>query len=229
MMDTRPCVSTSPALATAVGRRPTRIACGHGAEPIAAAADWLASQPGVSRVAAIGLGLGGLVAGNAIADGAAIDDLVLWGAPTLGRAFLREQRAFAGLQSSALGLSDEQVAGALPEGWLEVGGFVLSADTSAAIGSINLAALPTGRLRRALLLDRDGMRHDRGLEEHLVGQGVDVSTAPGNGWTGMVFHPEQYAPAIATFDHVAAWLDDASGRWRRQPAPNRRSARIVSR
>ncbi len=176
---------------------------------VSAAAGWLAGQPGASRVAAIGLGLGGLVAARAIADGAPVDDLVLWGAPVQGRAFLREQRAFAGLQSSALGLTQEQIAAGLPEGWLEVGGFVLSADTMAAIQAIDLTALPTGRLQRALLLDRDGIRHDRGLEEHLREQGVVVSTAPGNGWTEMVFHPERYAPAVATFDRVAAWLDEA--------------------
>ena len=177
---------------------------------VSAAAGWLAGQPGVSRVAAIGLGLGGLVAARAIADGAPVDDLVLWGAPVQGRAFLREQRAFAGLQSSALGLTQEQIAAGLPEGWLEVGGFVLSADTMAAIQAIDLTALPTGRLERALLLDRDGIRHDRALEEHLRQQGVVVSTAPGNGWTEMVFHPERYAPAVATFDRVAAWLDEAA-------------------
>jgi pimeloyl-ACP methyl ester carboxylesterase len=40
---------------------------------IGAAAAWLAARPGVDRVALIGLGLGGLVAGKAIADGAPVD------------------------------------------------------------------------------------------------------------------------------------------------------------
>jgi len=130
---------------------------------IGAAAAWLAARPGVDRVALIGLGLGGLVAGKAIADGAPVDDLVLWAAPSRGRAFLREQRAFAALQSDRYSLSGEPEPTVLPDGWLEVGGFVLAAETIAAIAPLELDQLPHGRLQRALLLQREGLARDAAL------------------------------------------------------------------
>jgi alpha-beta hydrolase superfamily lysophospholipase len=176
---------------------------------IGAAAAWLAARPGVDRVALIGLGLGGLVAGKAIADGAPVDDLVLWAAPSRGRAFLREQRAFAALQSDRYSVSGEPEPTVLPDGWLEVGGFVLAAETIAAIAPLELDQLPLGRLQRALLLQREGLARDAALEAHLAEAGVDVTAAPGPGWTDMVFHPEQYTPPAEVFDRVGRWLAGA--------------------
>jgi pimeloyl-ACP methyl ester carboxylesterase len=186
---------------------PNRMEAWVGA--VTGSAAWLASLPGVSRVAVIGLGLGGLVAAKAVADGAPVDDLVMWGTPARGTAFLREQRAFAALQSSSLSPHGEPVPNPLPEGWLEVGGFVLSAATSAAIASLELATLPPGALQRVLLLERDGMGRDRDLETRLASLGIDVAAAAGNGWTDMVFHPERYTPPLVVIDRVAAWLAEA--------------------
>ena len=141
---------------------PDRVGAWVGA--IVGGAAWLADRPGVRRVAMIGLGLSGLLAGRAITAGAPIDDLILWAAPSRGRAFLREQRAFAAMQSSRFSLTGEPEPTLLPEGWLEIGGFVLSAETVDALAAVELASMPAGRLRRALLLERDGMGHDRELE-----------------------------------------------------------------
>lgn len=178
-------------------------------DAVSSAAAWLRSQPGVTRVAAIGLGIGGLVASRSIAQGAAIDDLVLWSAPVRGRSFLRELRAFAAMQSSRYSLTGEPEPELLPEGWLEVGGFVLSAETVADLGPLEVTDIPPGRVQRALLLERDGMGHDAALEAALVDRGVTVDAAKGDGWTAMVFHPERYAPPLDVFDRVGAWLADA--------------------
>ena len=183
---------------------PDRV--GAWSRAIGAAAAWLATQPGTSRVAAVGLGSGGLMAGIAIADGAQIDDLILWAAPSSGRTFLREQRAFGALRQSRLGLAGDPSSTVLPDGWLEIGGFVLSAETIAGIAPLQLASMPLGRLQRALILERDGMGRDREVEAHLTRLGVAVETGPGNGWKDMVFHPEQYRPPVVVFDTVAAWL-----------------------
>ena len=178
-------------------------------DAIAGAAAWLAAMPGVSRVATVGLGLGGLLTASAIARGAPVDDLVLWSAPARGQAFLREQRAFSALQDTRLGGSGEPATDLLPEGWLEVGGFLLSAETMAAIGSLEMATMSLGAVRRALLLERDGIANDRKLEAQLRAAGVEVTTAPGIGWTGLVFHPEQYDPPVEVFARVTAWLAEA--------------------
>jgi dienelactone hydrolase len=185
---------------------------------ISGAAAWLADSPGVARVAAIGLGLGGLVAGAAVAAGAPIDDLVLWAAPVRGRAFLREQRAFAALQSSRLGFSDEHAPGLLPSDWLEIGGFVLTSETMAAIDRLDISEIVPGRLQRALLLGRDRLPVEDVLGKHLRASGVEVITAPGDGWEAMCFHPERYEPPLGVFDQVTAWLAAAA------PASDARAA-----
>ncbi len=184
---------------------------------VAATATWLAAEPGISKVAVVGLGLGGLIASAAVADGAPIDDLVLWAAPPSGRAWVREQRAFAALQSDRLAADAIDVAQTTPSpAGFEVGGFLLSADTAAALRSLELSVLATGRTGRILLLDRDGMGHDRGLIAALTDGGVDLTAEAGPGWSAMVFHPEQYAAPTQTFDRVARWLgavgDDAPAR-----------------
>lgn len=170
------------------------------------AAAWLRASTSSHRVALIGLGLGGLVAGKAIADGAQIDDLVLWAAPPHGRAFIRAERAFANLQTSRYNLTGEPEPSILPEGWMEVGGFVLSAETLASIGPLSLDTASTGRLGRALLLDNDGIAVDANVRAHLEAAGVEVTDAPGNGWGAMTFHPERFEPPVEVFARVASWL-----------------------
>ena len=177
------------------------------ANAVREAAVWLLTVPGVTRVAVIGLGLSCLIAGKAIADGAPIDDLVLWSAPASGRAFLREQRAFAALQSSGLGEIDPT----FPTGSLEVAGFTLSAETMEGIGPLELGSMPPGRLRRVLLLERDGTAGRVRLDPAWAGAGVEVAHVAAKGWTDMVFHPERYEPPLAVFAAVTSWLAEGSG------------------
>ncbi|HEX7471643.1 MAG TPA: hypothetical protein VF323_01060 [Candidatus Limnocylindrales bacterium] len=186
---------------------PERLA-GWSAAVVAGVA-WLRATAGCARVAVIGLGLGGLAVGKAIAEGADIDDLVLWATPTSGRTYLREARAFASLQTSRYSLGGEPEPQMLPDGWLEIGGFVLSAETIEDLGSLSLTSLELGRLRRVLLLERDGIAVDAKLQKHLEEAGVDVTVAPGPGWGAMCFHPERYASPVAVFERVGAWLDAA--------------------
>ncbi|MEA2144228.1 MAG: hypothetical protein QOI64_2658 [Solirubrobacteraceae bacterium] len=173
---------------------------------IAAAADRLRAESGCGRIATLGLGLGGLLAGKAVADGARIEDLVLWAAPVRGRAFVRQQRGFSELQSSRITLSGEPAPSGLPEGWIEAGGFVLAAATIAALEDVDLRALALGSLQRALLLERDGAAVDARLRAQLETAGVDVTVGAGDGWEAMVFHPEQPKPPQEVFERVASWL-----------------------
>ena len=170
---------------------------------------WLSSSTAGGRVAVIGLGLGGLVAAKALADGAIVDDLVLWAAPERGRAFLREQRAFANLQSSRYGPTGDAGPTLLPDGWLEVGGFVLSAETIRDLDGLDLASLATGQLKRALLLDRDGIAMGTSVSRRFEGAGVEVSEHPGDGWGAMCFHPEQHDPPLDVIQRVTSWIGEA--------------------
>lgn len=176
---------------------------------IAATADWLRAESGCDRIAAIGLGLGGLLAGVAAAGPARLDDLVLWAAPLRGRAFVREQQAFSALQDSRPTAGDAPEPPGLPDGWLEAGGFVLAPPTIAALEPLDLRAPAPVRLRRALLLERDGVAVDVAVRTRLQDAGVDVATSPGAGWAAMVAHPEHSAAPEEVFAAVRLWLAQA--------------------
>ncbi len=172
---------------------------------IAEAASWLRHSSG-SRIAAIGIGLGGLLALQATAEGAAIDDLVLWGAPSSGRAETRRLRAFAKLQASAADGEDPT----LPDGWLQFGGYVLSADTIADLNTLRADGAQAGRLCRTLLLEQDGAGVDATLAANLTQAGVAVDTLPGPGYAAMLDNPELSLVPDTTIATVATWLQQES-------------------
>jgi alpha-beta hydrolase superfamily lysophospholipase len=167
---------------------------------IADAAAWLREESGRNRVTVLGLGLGGTLAMAALDRGAAIDELILWAAPARGRRFVREIESFAKLQAWSPGRGEEAP---LPDGWVEAGGFVLSAETVAALKALAPLEVVPARLRRALLLDRDGIGIESGLEDRLRGT-AEVTIGSGTGWGKMVFHPEF---AVLPEAAVAAAID----------------------
>jgi pimeloyl-ACP methyl ester carboxylesterase len=174
-------------------------------QAIADGASWLRHSGG-SRIAAIGIGLGGLLALQATADGAAIDDLILWGTPSSGRAETRRLRAFAKLQTAAADGEDPT----LPDGWLQCGGYVLSANTIAELSTLRAHGAQVGRLRRALLLEQDGASVDATLAANLRQAGVAVDTLPGPGYAAMLDSPELSIVPDTTIATVAAWLEQES-------------------
>jgi alpha-beta hydrolase superfamily lysophospholipase len=190
------------------------------------AATWLRASTDCRRVAVIGIGVGGVVACRAVAEGAAIDDLVLWAVRARGKTVLRELRAFARLNATEVDAADAIVRPTVPEppplpdGSLEVGGFLLSGETVAALESLDLAAtpLPESAGRRVLLLERDGIEVDGDLREHFEASDAKVSIAPGPGYTRMMAHPQDAQPPRSEFAAVAAWLAQASSA--AEPAPS---------
>ena len=99
-------------------------------EAVSSAASWLRTTTGCSEMAAIGIGLGGLVICRAIAEGAPIDDLVLWAVPSRGRSFVRELRTFGRMEAAKFGVPHDGGQASLPPGGIEAGGFVLSGETT---------------------------------------------------------------------------------------------------
>jgi alpha-beta hydrolase superfamily lysophospholipase len=193
-------------------------------DAVGRAATWLAEASASSPVTVIGLGLGGLVAAQAIAAGAPIDSLVAWAVPADGRAEVRRQRAFSRLQSARYSLTEPEPA-LLADGWLEVNGFVLSAETIAALGDLRVPGPATGRLRRALVLDADGIPIATSIVAGLRDAGVDVETGSGPGWEAMTFHPQHDDSPTAVIAAVDRWLGGRGADWRadasRQPAVRR--------
>jgi alpha-beta hydrolase superfamily lysophospholipase len=170
---------------------------------IAAAAARLRTDAACTRVALIGIGLGGLLAPLAAGAGAVVEDLVLWGAPATGRQAVRKLRAFARLQPA------EDEAPALPEGWQEVAGSLLSAELIEQLTAADPRTVDLVGIQRALLLDADAAPADPALAERLTAAGADVRRGEGPGYAEMVDHPQFVATPDRTIELVAAWLREA--------------------
>jgi pimeloyl-ACP methyl ester carboxylesterase len=189
-------------------REPGRLEAWTSAVSIAARA--VRVQTGAGAVVAIGLGLGGMLACRAAEAGAPIDGLVMWGTSARGRDLTRQLKAFARIEASQVfeGLPDPPPPA---EGELEVGGFVLSADTQSELGAVDLSGLtlPHALPRGALLLERDGIGVDKRLREALEGQGVNVEVRAGEGYGEMTSHPQQSQMPESVVAEVTAWLERA--------------------
>lgn len=173
-------------------------------DSIAAGSAWLRKR-GCGRITVFGLGLGGLLARECLARGGAIDDLVLWAAPSSGRFFARELRALWRLQVGKTAAEEGELL--LPTGWIEVGGYVVSAETLAALGELKPEVPRDSGLRRALVLARDGVGANSALVSQLRERAVEVTEDPGTGWGGIVNHPERSELPAPTVDLVISWLE----------------------
>ncbi len=181
---------------------------------------WLGAHTSARTVAVIGLGMGGLIACKAAAEGARIDELVLWATPARGRTLVRELNATSRMEAAQYFPEGSQPE-LLSEGELEVSGFLLSAETVDALSTLEVKALSFagGSVTRALLLDRDGLSIDRALQDRMTEDGVSFTVAPGPGYGAMSTHPQQNEAPVEVFARTAAWLDERS-----RPAPPGRAA-----
>jgi hypothetical protein len=182
---------------------------------LAAGATWLRAETGATRVVAIGVGLGGLLATQAVALGAPIDDLVLWANPRNGRLLVRELGAFARLGVTVGAGFDFDAAGMapLPEGATEGGGYLLSGETVAALKALDLTKLelPDAARRHVLLLARDQISVDDRLTTALEAQGAQVEVSDGPGYSELTDEPHRAAVPHATIALVDAWLARTEG------------------
>jgi len=176
------------------------------------AASWLRSETGCERVTAIGIGLGGLVACQALGLGAQIDDLVLWAVPANGRALLRELRAFARLEADRFPSSSTAPTASSSDRWLEAGGFVLTEETVASLEALDLTALPLSPAsgRRVLMLKRDGLEPDRRLRKQFERSGAAVTVQNGDGYGAMMDDPRLARPPRGVFATTIAWMAEAA-------------------
>lgn len=185
-------------------------------QAVDAAVRWLDALDRPGGVAAVGIGLGGLVACRAALLGAPIDRLALWSTPARGAVQLRELRAFSRLERARVPAPADADAGtpdagtpahAGDDGGLAVNGYVLSAETVAALDQLDLARLNAVRApRRALVLERDGLKSDGRLAAILEAAGAEVTIEDGPGWSAMMVEPQDAQPPTAVFDAVSRWL-----------------------
>ena len=167
---------------------------------VSGAASWLADSCGADAVTAVGIGLGGLIACHAITEGAPIEELVLWNVPAKGRTLIRELRAFSALEVAYIPDPDapapESGNGRPQDGAVVANGYLLNAETVEQLSRLDFGAVAGGAVpRRALLLERDGLKVDERLRESLEQAGAALSVANGVGYGTTMIEPQDCAAA----------------------------------
>ncbi len=184
-------------------------------QAVEGAARWLRREIGgrpapATRVAAIGIGLGGMVSCRAALQGAPVDELVLWGVPARGRTLLRELRTFSAFEVANAPDAQEPAPRSDPaeDGALVANGYRLSAETVAELEGFDLGEMdPSWQpAPRALLLGRDGLKVDKALPAILERAGAAVTVAEGRGYDDMMVEPQDARTPTDVFEVVDSWL-----------------------
>ncbi len=176
-------------------------------QAVSEAAIWLRAVTGCSRLAAIGIGLGGLVVGRALARDAPIEDAVLWAISASGRKMVRELRAHSKFVAARYP-PDAQALSPLPADVAELTGFLLSAETERALEALDLTQLSIspGADRRILLIGRDRVGIDERLRAHLDASGATVTVATTSDHASLMTEPQEAEVPLQTINATLSWL-----------------------
>jgi alpha-beta hydrolase superfamily lysophospholipase len=104
---------------------------------------------------------------------------------------------------------------------LATNGYLMSAETAAELERLDLArVVPRApRLRRALVLGRDGLKVAPALPDALTHAGAEVTVADGPGYGALMVEPQDARTPIEVLERVDAWLAegethaDDTGSW----------------
>ena len=192
------------------------------------AVDW-ARALGAPRVGVVGLRLGALLAAAELARGVPVDDLVLWDPCATGRAFLREQVAFAAFRRQlavewrVAPKSSVRESRPTPEdGLVEAPGAVFSGATAADLGPLAVAWSDHSPASRELVITREGRRIGRAVAERLTMPGVESSVMAGQ---EALFEEQPITPA-PTLDRIVSWLGEPGGSLARVIIPESRASAV---
>jgi pimeloyl-ACP methyl ester carboxylesterase len=175
-------------------------------ESIGLAADALKAASGVTQVHLFGVRVGATLAAVAAAERTDVASLVLWAPLPSGRAYVREMKM---LRLSGEEEYAQAPAGVPPgrgEGDEEAGGFLVSAETLAALGALDLKALPRAPAPEALLLAREDLPRDERLAAILTKLGTATTQNTVPGYVAMMRDPHRTSVPTAVFDEVVGWI-----------------------
>lgn len=204
---------------------------GRWIDAVAGAAAWLRERTDASRCMAFGIGLGGMLAYLAAAEYDAIDDLALWAVPDRGRTLLHEGKSLSKVIASEF--PEDRGRDAAAEGDLELIGYLMTAETAAALSAVQLSTRPLldGDRRRVLLLSRDALPVDKPLQDGLESQSAEVSVLRTTDYHALMVKPEQSRTPQVTLVCVLGWMtggpaaSESRSAVERRPPPRVRETR----
>ena len=168
-----------------------------------AAVHELQERSGVSRVVLLGVRLGASMAAAAAVDAADVAGAVLIAPIASGRLWLRELRAL----KATMGRPEGPRAFALPADMQESVGMLITADTKAAIESIDLSSLGSRLPRELLLIDREDRPAHTLLAERWRADGHVVRHAVLPGFAEMMVDPHESEVPSRIIAEVIEWLE----------------------
>ncbi len=173
---------------------------GHWVRSVHAAIDALKLASGVTQVCLLGVRLGAALAALAAVDRVDVAGLVAVAPIVRGRAYMRELT----ILGEASAASVQPSAG--HDGLLESAGFVMTAETSAAVGAIDLRSLPRSPAPRVVIVERDDMAVAVNWAPDLQKQGARVRTVNWPGYAAMMRDPQRAQVPQQIVDGVVACL-----------------------
>jgi alpha-beta hydrolase superfamily lysophospholipase len=178
---------------------------------------------GSDAVAVVGIRAGALVALHAIPDIGVVDRLVLWSAFPSGQAYLRELKAYAGLNREPHAREDGDEAGDEAEAGINAAGYIVTEQTVTSIARWTMDAVATAPAEQILLVDRDDRPPNLKLAAHLQKVGASVTRIQPQGTAEMLDLPHYAKVPETALEEILTWF----GPW--LAASSRPAVRTVSR
>ena len=188
------------------------------------AVDFGRQLSGARRVSLFGVRMGGtlaLAAAATVAPAHVADTIVAWAPFSSGNLYLRETRALRMLrgagetQPAPVVEADEKLGE-------ESGGYLLTAESIAAMAEVDLGTLVTaGNLapRAVLLMSRDDIPHNEKLTRHLRKIGCEVDTTDVPGYGAMMRDTFDAVVPDAALAEIRDWLETRHPLVAAPPAP----------
>lgn len=175
---------------------------------VIAACEELRRRSGVERICLLGFRLGATLAALAAPDCKGVGAIAALAPLPSGKRYLRELRTFemaaSHLDTSTGPAGPSQSLGTGP--W-EVSGFLLSAESIAALSRIDLTAAAEPAAREMLIIDRNDLPAARSWSERLSGQGAQVKYLAMPGFVEMLMRqPDLTVIPVPMIAEVCEWL-----------------------
>ena len=181
---------------------------------------------GMTRIVVVGLRLGALIAARVLAASGEVEAMAVLAPPANGRMHARELAALA----KVIGTREPPAGMAGPaEGDFELAGFLVSAQTRAAMEVYDLRKLTARPAAHVQLLTQPGLASAQAMADHLTALGASVQAGGFEGYQDLMAQPTfsktHEAPMLAFIDWLKA---NVPLKQRPQPFPTLPPARLAA-